>query len=61
MPRSAQSLLSPHQVTFRHAVRSNAEEGVRTPAERARLVAVWIGVVGFCLAFWAAVALILAR
>ncbi|WP_245665452.1 hypothetical protein [Actinoplanes subtropicus] len=61
MLRSAQSLLSPHEVALVLAGRPRPEEVVRPPAERAWLVAVWVGVVGFCLAFWAAVALILAR
>jgi hypothetical protein len=61
MSRSAQSLLSPHQVALLSTGRPRPEEVVRPLAERAWLVAVWVGVVGFCLAFWAAVALILAR
>lgn len=51
MSRSAQSLLPP-----REAVYSGPD--VRSPAERALLMAVWTGVVVFCLAFWAVVTLL---
>jgi hypothetical protein len=61
MLRSGQSLLPPHQVVLLLADRPRPEEVRRPLAERAWLVAVWVGVVGFCLAFWAAVTLILAR
>jgi|tagenome__1003787_1003787.scaffolds.fasta_scaffold12719607_1 hypothetical protein len=59
MLRSAQTLLPPHQVVFLLTERPRTEEVLRRPAERAWLLAVWVGVVGFCLAFWAAVTLIL--
>ena len=61
MPRPAHSLLSAHEVALLLPSAPRPDEIRRPPAERAWLVAVWVGVVGFCLAFWAAVALILAR
>ena len=61
MSRSAQSRLSPYQVALLLPGRPRPEDVVRPPAERAWLAAVWVGVVGFCLAFWTAVALILVR
>jgi hypothetical protein len=61
MLRSAQSLLPPHQVVLLLTDRGRPDEVPRPLAERAWLVAVWVVAVGFCLAFWAAVALILAR
>ena len=61
MSRSARPLLPPHQVVLLLTDRPRTEEALRPLAERAWLVAVWVGVLGFCLAFWAAVTLLLAR
>jgi len=47
MSRSAHTLLPPH-----------SGPDLRSPAERALLMAVWSGVVVFCLAFWAVVTMI---
>ena len=61
MPRSAQPLLPPQQVVLFLTDRPRSEEVLRPMAERAWLVAVWAGVIGFCLAFWTAVTLLLAH
>lgn len=60
MSRSAQSLLPPYHAVALPAIRytperAGAVEELRPPAERVQLVAVWMGIVAFCLAFWAAV------
>ena len=63
MPRSAPSLPPPRQAVLllTDRDRPRREEALRSPAERVLLVATWVGVVGFCLAFWTAVTLLLAR
>jgi len=63
MPRSAQSLLPPPQAVVRTAIGYTPDgprprEDLRTPAESVQVVAVWTGVVVFCLAFWAAVTML---
>jgi hypothetical protein len=60
MSRTAQSLLPPPQAVVLPAIRYAPErtrpaEEVRPAAERVQLVAVWMGIVTFCLAFWVAV------
>ena len=61
MLRSAPPLLRPHQAVSLLTERPHTEEVFRRPAERVWLLAVWAGVVGFCLAFWAVVTFVLVR